>query len=543
MPAYGIPCLGFGPGNEPQAHAADEYCPIEDLTLAAAFYAALAATLSEQRLIPHHDRIPIPLQPLRQDLRPGRGPLPLPRLRPRLCARDAASSACSRSSSTTAASPSASGAREPDWDLFSPVERKYYPAYPVGNTPFSPAPRLGERLGLAAALDQERRAQSQRLAQGPRLVPGRRPRPPVSDEKTIVTASTGNAASSLAAVCAAAGRRAVIFVPQSAPRAKLVQMLLCGARVIPVRGSYDDAFRLSLEYTRVRGGLNRNTAYHPLTIEGKKTVGLEIFAQNGMRVPDAILVPVGDGVIISGVYKAFYDLRAAGLMRPSAAARRRAGRVLGRDPRLHRQRDASGRRPRPRPSPIRSRSPCRAIRTWPAAPCWRAADFRSRSATSESCEAQALLAREAGIFAEPAAAAAAAALLTDEARDRLDPDWQIVLLVTGHGLKDIEAPLSRLRIPAAVPAELSAIPADDCRRKVADGQGLEKRRRGQGDGPRPLHRRPQAAGNAPRRAGLRRLRPCPARSRSTRRPRRSPGASCASSPPGTSPAATAAGRS
>jgi threonine synthase len=75
-------------------------------------------------------------------------------------------------------------------------------------------------------------------------------------------------------------------------------------------------------------------------------------------------------------------------------------------------------------------------------------------------EAQALLAGYAGIFAEPAAAAAAAALLTDEARERLDPGWQIVLLVTGHGLKDIEAPLSRLRIPAAVPPDFESIPVE-----------------------------------------------------------------------------------
>ena len=133
-------------------------------------------------------------------------------------------------------------------------------------------------------------------------------------EPSIVTASTGNAASALAAVCAAAGKQAIIFVPESAPKAKLVQMLLYGARVIPVRGSYDDAFRLSLEYTARKGGLNRNTAYHPLTIEGKKTVGLEIYQQNRFKVPDVILVPVGDGVIISGVFKAFYDLKAAGLI-------------------------------------------------------------------------------------------------------------------------------------------------------------------------------------------------------------------------------------
>jgi threonine synthase len=130
----------------------------------------------------------------------------------------------------------------------------------------------------------------------------------------IVAASTGNAASALAAVCAAAGKEAIIFVPATAPRAKLVQILLYGATLIPVAGSYDDAFRLSLEFTYSEGGLNRNTAYHPLTIEGKKTAGLEIFAQNGLKVPDVIAIPVGDGVILHGVYKAFADLRSAGLI-------------------------------------------------------------------------------------------------------------------------------------------------------------------------------------------------------------------------------------
>src|SRR5208282_5777891 len=106
-----------------------------------------------------------------------------------------------------------------------------------------------------------------------------------------------------------------IFVPQNAPRAKLVQMILYGATVVPVRGTYDDAFRLSLAYTARRGGLNRNTAYHPLTIEGKKSVGLEILQQNNFKTPDVIMVPVGDGVILGGVFKAFYDAKAAGLIR------------------------------------------------------------------------------------------------------------------------------------------------------------------------------------------------------------------------------------
>ena len=165
-------------------------------------------------------------------------------------------------------------------------------------------------------------------------------------------------------------------MPEKAPKAKLVQMLLYGARVIPVKGTYDDAFRLSLEYTARKGGLNRNTAYHPLTIEGKKTVGLEIYEQNGCRAPDAIIVPVGDGVILSGVYKAFYDLKAAGLIARlprlvCVQAERSA--AIHHYIRTGKYRDA---RARP-PLRIPSRSPFPPTRTWPGRRCSTAPASRS----------------------------------------------------------------------------------------------------------------------------------------------------------------------
>ena len=190
--------------------------------------------------------------------------------------------------------------RNPDWTLFSAVEKKYFPPLPVGGTPFFKSVALGKELGfddvwikndgLNPSGSLKDRASFLVAAEANRL-----------GEKTIVTASTGNAASALAAVCAAAGIKAVILGPEKAPRAKLAQMLVHGACVIPVRGTYDDAFRLTLEYTNSKGGLNRNTAYHPLTIEGKKTVGLEMFQQNNWKAPEAIFVPVGDGVILAGV--------------------------------------------------------------------------------------------------------------------------------------------------------------------------------------------------------------------------------------------------
>ena len=179
-----------------------------------------------------------------------------------------------------------------------------------------------------------------------------------------------------------------------------------------------------------------------------------------MRVPDAILVPVGDGVIISGVYKAFHDLRAAGLCErlPRLVAVQAESSAAIHDyivsgsfqagalPRDHRRFDLRLRAQQSGPGPP-GRAGERRI-------------FASRSATSGSWKRRRCWPPEAGVFAEPAAAAAAAALLTDEARERLDPGWQIVLLVTGHGLKDIEAPLSRLRIPEAIPADIAALPED-----------------------------------------------------------------------------------
>jgi threonine synthase len=126
--------------------------------------------------------------------------------------------------------------------------------------------------------------------------------------ETIVAASTGNAGSSLAGLCAAQGQKAIIMVPESAPLAKLTQIIMYGATIVPVAGTYDDAFDLSIKATEEFGWYNRNTAFNPLTIEGKKTVSFEIFDQLNESIPDKVFVPVGDGVIISGVYKGFEDL-------------------------------------------------------------------------------------------------------------------------------------------------------------------------------------------------------------------------------------------
>ena len=346
---------------------------------------------------------------------------------------------------------------QPDWSLLCAVEAAFHPPLAVGNTPLGRVGALGAELGLAhlwvkndglnPSGSLKDRASFLVAAEARRL-----------GLELIVTASTGNAASALAAVCAAAGLRALIFVPATAPKAKLVQMLLYGARVVPVLGSYDDAFRLSLDYTRERGGLNRNTGYHPLTLEGKKTAGLEIWAQLGFQVPEAILVAVGDGVILGGLHKAFVDLQRAGL---SDRLPRLIGVQAESSDAIHRYVQtgtyADAAHPATRADSISVTCPSNAHGA-------RRAILESGGDTltvtdQEILEAQALLASRAGIFTEPASAAALAGLVKLQAGPRpLPRDGQVVLLATGHGLKDVDAPLARISIPAAQAPSLDGLP-------------------------------------------------------------------------------------
>ncbi len=343
----------------------------------------------------------------------------------------------------------------PDWSLFSAVETKHYPAYPVGGTPFHPAAALGRELrcenlwvkndGLNPSGSLKDRASFLVVAEAARL-----------GEKRVVTASTGNAASALAAVCAAAGRQAIILVPETAPKAKLAQMLLYGARVIPIKGTYDDAFRLSLEYTARRGGLNRNTAYHPLTIEGKKSVGLEILQQNKFKTPDVILVPTGDGVILSGVFKAFYDAKAAGLIRklPRLVCVQAATSAA-----IHNYVTSGKYRNADRPRTIADSI---SVSIPSNAHMARAAVCESGGCSvtvtdEEILDGQKLLAAKAGVFAEPAASATVAALRKLRNARLLGRKEQIVLLITGHGLKDVDAALKGVPLPASVAPTMAGI--------------------------------------------------------------------------------------
>jgi threonine synthase len=322
-----------------------------------------------------------------------------------------------------------------DTSILLPVESGFFPPYPVGKTPLVRSTRLETSLGMQQELHLKLDGQNPSGSLKDRasfLVVAQAIRDGFEE---IVAASTGNAASALSACAAAAGKTAVVYVPQNAPKAKLAQLRLHGATINLVNGSYDDAFAASLAHTNSGRGLSRNTAYNPLTIEGKKTVSLELFEQLG-RAPDAVVVPVGDGVILSGVHKGFKDLLAAGLIHRLprlVAAQSTASSAIA----SYFETGAFS----PAADP-RTIADSISVRVPAAAHLARRALVESNGmallATDEEIlAAQVRLARLAGIFVEPAAACAVAAV--QKAHALLQPGGVVVVLLTGHGLKDIDA--------------------------------------------------------------------------------------------------------
>jgi len=265
---------------------------------------------------------------------------------------------------------------------------------------------------------------------------------------TIVAASTGNAGSSLAGICVAQGQKAIVMVPASAPIAKLTQIIMYGATIVPVKGTYDDAFDLSVKATAEFGWYNRNTAFNPLTIDGKKTVSFELFDQLGESVPDRIFVPVGDGVIISGVYKGFEDLLKLGIIdhMPTIVAVQASG-----SDNLVRNLDIEVFQAKSSQTLADSISVDYPRNFYMAREFLK--KFRGEWVTvsdEEILEASKKLASTTGLFAEPAAVAAFAGMMKYKKLNKIPKGSKNGVLLTGSGLKDIKSLEKTLKIPEAI---------------------------------------------------------------------------------------------
>jgi threonine synthase len=339
----------------------------------------------------------------------------------------------------------------------------------VGCTPLYPAPRLAAPLGLRWLWVKD---------------DGRQPTASFKDRasavavaktrelgyEVVTTASTGNAAAALSGLCAAVSQPNVIFVPRTAPQAKIAQLLVYGATVLLVDGTYDDAFELCLQAAPTFGWYNRNTAYNPYMSEGKKTVVYEVCEQlargeTGRRkpgswvTPDVVMVPVGDGCIIGGVHKGFRDLLALGWI--DHIPRIVGVQATGSSPLVEAwEQGLEGWEM----EPVEAHSVADSIVA--GLPRDRIKALRAARETGgafvrvdddEIVAAIPALAQGCGVFAEPAAAAAYAGLVKAVERGLVGADDRVVVLATGSGLKDINTAMRSVGEPEIVAPDLADV--------------------------------------------------------------------------------------
>lgn len=258
--------------------------------------------------------------------------------------------------------------------------------------------------------------------------------------KHICVASTGNAGISLACLAASVQMDAMIFVLETAPLPKVAQLLIYGARVFLVRGSYSQAFELCEQVSKSLNWYNRNTGTNPYTREGKKTVSFEIWEQMAFKNPDLVIVSVGDGNIISGVFKGFFDLHQAMLIE-------RIPRVVG----VQASGSASITHAFVGDGVIRS---VEAKTVADSISVSKPSDgeaalmaVKNTGGTMVAVEDDQILrsvkslAEYEGVFAEPSGAACLAGLEKLVHDKLVHPKDNIVLIVTGNGLKDVDSAL------------------------------------------------------------------------------------------------------
>jgi len=330
------------------------------------------------------------------------------------------------------------------------------PLWNVGWTPLYRAPRLAAMLGLSEVYVKDE---------------GRNPSASFKDRASAVglvkalewgatvvaAASTGNAASSLATLAAGWPVQTVIFVPANAPHAKIAQLLIHGATVLPVQGTYDQAFDLCLEACRAWGWYSRNTGYNPYLSEGKKTAVLELGEQLDWHMPDCILVSVGDGCIIGGLGKGLCDLRALGLID-------RLPRLIGVQAAGSAALYHAWRRGDEQIEAVHAHTLADSIAV--DLPRDGIKALRAVRETGgafvvvsddEILAAMHTLACEAGVFGEPAGVASYAGLVKARELGWVEKGERVVLLVTGSGLKDVPSALKAVPLPSPIVPTLEAV--------------------------------------------------------------------------------------
>jgi threonine synthase len=343
------------------------------------------------------------------------------------------------------------------------------PLHAAGWTPIFALPRLATKLGLKHLWlkDESRNPTASFKDRASAVVVTRAHE---IKAEVVVTASTGNAGAALAGMSAAVGQKAIIFAPKSAPQAKVAQLLVFGAKVILVDGTYDDAFDLTTKAADEFGWYCRNTGYNPFTLEGKKTAAFEIWewwlgahrdwhkkdSPLNNHSPLVIFVSVGDGNIISGIHKGFKDLftlgwisnmpRIIGVQAEGSAAIANAFRAN-----TEAITPVSAATLADSISVDLPRDGVRAVRA--------VKETDGTYITVSDAEIIQAIAElgKMGIFAEPAGATAYAGLVRAAGLGVVRSDDPILVINTGSGLKDVRAAMQAVQPAPIIEPTLAAV--------------------------------------------------------------------------------------
>jgi threonine synthase len=304
-----------------------------------------------------------------------------------------------------------------------------------GWTPLIPAPALSERTGADVWLKFEGanptgsfKDRGMTVAVSAALQEG---------AQAVVCASTGNTAASAAAYAARAGLRGAVIVPEGKiATGKLAQALMHGARVIALRGNFDQALKLVRELVE-RQPIALVNSVNPFRIEGQKTAAFEVCDQLG-EAPDVLCIPVGNAGNITAWWKGFGEYGVAPTLHGYQAA--------GAAPLVHGKRVEN---PETVASAIRIGNPARWEEAMSAVTSSRG---EIRAVTDEEIlDAYSFLGAREGVFCEPASAASVAGLIKHGAEGR------VVCVLTGHGLKDPQSALSRAAPVVPCEADIDAL--------------------------------------------------------------------------------------
>lgn len=259
------------------------------------------------------------------------------------------------------------------------------------------------------------------------------------DRYVMCAASTGNAASSLSGFAASAGIKTYIFVPETAPEAKVTQLLIYGSNVFLVKGTYDEAVELCFKAADEFGWYNRSCAINPYLVEGKKTVAYEICEQLHFQAPDIAVVAVGDGCSIGGVWKGFKECYELGLIDKfpkivgvQAANSNPVTRAFNKN-----TYEFDYQVPQTIADSISVGIPRNGIKALNA--LHESGGYMVDVTDAEILSAMKILAQKTGVFGEPAGVTSFAGIMKMNELGLLKGDEKVVSIVSGSGLKDIKS--------------------------------------------------------------------------------------------------------